>query len=232
MYVLVYVNDILVTKNNSDRVTAMLHQLSTEFSIKDLGPLDFVLGIEAHNHPKGMLLCQTRYIDDLLTRSGLADCKLLLTPMSTTATTSEAGGVPLKDVTQYRSIVGALQYVTLTRPDVAFSVNKVCQYMHSPTEDHWMLVKCILRYLKATRAHGLLIERSPDNTLQAFFDADWAGSSKDRKSTGGYAVYLGPNLVSWNLRKQQTVARSSMESEYKVVADASTKLFVVRIFIS
>ncbi|XP_043700131.1 uncharacterized mitochondrial protein AtMg00810-like [Telopea speciosissima] len=131
----------------------------------------------------------------------MADCKPLLTPMSTTITPFESGGESFKDDTQYRSVVGALHYVTLTRPDVAFSVNKVCHYMHAPTEGHWALVKRILRYLKATRTHGLLIEQSTDNILQAFSDADWAGSSEDRKSTGGYAVYLGPNLVSWNSRK-------------------------------
>ncbi|GMP58573.1 hypothetical protein CsSME_00022191 [Camellia sinensis var. sinensis] len=96
--------------------------------------------------------------------------------------------------------------------------------MHQPMDEHWQAVKRILRYLAATPTHGLLIEQSSNCQLQAFSDADWEGSLNDRKSTGGYAIYLGPNLISWSSRKQQTVACSSTESEYKALADASTEL--------
>lgn len=107
--------------------------------------------------------------------------------------------------------------------------------MHSPTENHWSTVKRILRYLKGTVTHGLLIQQhsapvlhayadSTYNTLSAFSDADWAGCPDDRRSTGGYAIYLGSNLVSWSARKQKTVSRSSTESEYKALADAVAEL--------
>ncbi|XP_043704591.1 uncharacterized mitochondrial protein AtMg00810-like [Telopea speciosissima] len=151
----------------------------------------------------------------------MVDCKAVKTPMATTVKPSDSGGALMFDPTKYRSVVGALQYVTLTRPDVSFSVNKVCQFMHAPTEDHWQLVKRILRYLRSTQSHGLLIERSPIRSLQAFSDADWTGDSADRKSTGGFAIVLGLNLISWTSRKQRTVARSSIEAEYKALADAS-----------
>ncbi|GKG15781.1 uncharacterized mitochondrial protein-like protein, partial [Tanacetum coccineum] len=94
-----------------------------------------------------------------------------------------------------------LQYVTLSRPDTVFAVNKVCQYMHAPTENHWSAVKWILRYL-----HGMVEH-----------DADWVGDSDDRRSTGGFAIYLGSNLISWTARKQRTVSRSSTEAEYKAL---------------
>lgn len=98
--------------------------------------------------------------------------------------------------------------------------------MHAPTDHHWTAVKRILRYLRQTIDLGLLISRTNVTKLQAFSDSDWAGCSDDRKSTGGYAIYLGSNLISWSSRKQRTVARSSTEAEYKALADAATELTV------
>nr|XP_019707515.1 uncharacterized protein LOC109506121 [Elaeis guineensis] len=223
LYVLIYVDDILVTSNDSSQVSLLLRQFATEFSIKDLGDLHFFLGIEAVQNFTGLLLSQTRYIRDLLSKAGMIDCKPVQTPMAMTQG-SDSGGAPYPDPTQYRSIVRALQYVTLTRPDISFAVNKVCQFMQSPSSDHWVMIKCILRYLQATADHGLQIQRSTSRSLQASSDADWAGSGTDRHSTGGYAIFFSPNLISWASRKQKIVARSSTESEYKALADASAEL--------
>jgi histone deacetylase 1/2 len=103
----------------------------------------------------------------------------------------------------------------MTRPDLSFAVNKVCQYLHAPRCTHWSAVKRILRYIQGTLSDGLSLRRpnaSPD-LLTAFSDADWAGNSDDRRSTGGYAIFYGGNLVTWSARKQATVSRSSTESE-------------------
>jgi hypothetical protein len=110
-----------------------------------------------------------------------------------------------EDSSRYRGIVGALQYLTLTRPDISFSVNKVCQFLHAPTSVHRTAIKCILRYLQGTLSHGLKIGKSYSMLVSAFSDADWAGCPDDRRSTGGFAVFLGSNLVSWSARKQATV---------------------------
>ena len=133
----------------------------------------------------------------------MAAAKSCATPMAVTERLSKDSGITLSlvDATQYRSIVGSLQYVTLTRPDISYSVNKVCQFLHSPTNIHWTAVKWILRYLQGTTTHGLLLRRSPSMMLSAFSDADWAGCPDDRRSTGGHAVFLGGNLVAWNSRK-------------------------------
>ncbi|XP_019179610.1 PREDICTED: uncharacterized protein LOC109174833 [Ipomoea nil] len=126
---------------------------------------------------------------------------------------------PHENPTQYRRIVGALQYLTITRPDLSYAVNRLCQFMHSPTDEHCLLVKRVLRYVKGTLDYGLRISSSASSTIHAFSDSDWAGCPVDRKSTSGYAVFLGDNLISWLSRKQRTVARSSTEAEYKALAD-------------
>jgi histone deacetylase 1/2 len=106
-------------------------------------------------------------------------------------------GTPLgsEDSTQFRSIVGALQYLTLTHPDLAFSVNKVCQYLHAPTTEHWIAAKRILKYVKDTLKLGITFRKSSSTFLSAFSDADWAGCLDDRRSTGGFAIFVGPNLI-------------------------------------
>jgi len=153
-------------------------------------------------------------------------CKPSPTPLSTSEKLSCYDGMLLGagDATRYRSIVGALQYLTLTRPDLAFAVNKVCQFLHAPTSVHWTAVKRILRYVKHTIDTGLQFERSRHMVLSAFSDADWAGSVDDRRSTGGLAIFIGPNLISWSARKQATVSRSSTEAEYKSMANATAEL--------
>jgi histone deacetylase 1/2 len=157
---------------------------------------------------------------------GLKGCKTLPTPLLTSEKLSAYEGDPLgqDDSTQYRSIVGALQYLTLTRPDIAFLVNKVCQFLHAPTTIHWTVVKRILRYVSGTTSIGLTFRRSSPTLVSAFSDADWAGCVDDRRSTRGFAVYFGPNLISWSARKQATVSRSSTEAEYKSLANATAKV--------
>jgi hypothetical protein len=195
-----------------------------------LGPLHYFLGIEVNRLSDGILLTQTKYASDILRRAGMSDCKPATTPLSTSAKLTACDGDPLgpDDASKYRSIVGALQYLSHTWPDLAFSINKVCQYLSSPTTAHWTAVKLILRYIKFTIGLGLKIRQSSSTLLSAFSDADWAGCSDDRKSTGGFAVFLGSNLISWSAKKQPTVSRSSTEAEYKSMANATAELMWVQ----
>ena len=223
---LIYVDDIIVTASSEEAVSALLCDLKREFALKDLGDLHYFLGIEVKRNKEGIILSQSKYARDILSRVGMANCKAATTPLSATEKLSRYEGdfLSADDSTKYRSIVGALQYLTLTRPDLAFSVNKVCQFLHVPTTIHWTSVKRILRYIKFTVEIGLKIPRKNSFLVSAFSDADWAGSIDDRRSTGGFAVFFGSSLISWSARKQATVAWSSTEAKYKSMANATAEV--------
>ena len=226
MYMLIYVDDIIIASSSDEAVTTLLKDLGSEFALKDLGDLNFFLGIEVTKNKDGIVLSQEKYATDLLKRVGMQNCKPSPTPLSSSEKLSLHEGEPLslEDSTQYRSMIGALQYLTITRPDLCFAVNKVCQFLHAPTTLHWTAAKRILRYVKYTVNVGLTFSRSQSTLVSAFPDADWDGSIDDRRSTGGFAIFFGPNLISWCDKKQATVSRSSTEAEYKALANATAEI--------
>jgi len=203
MFVLVYVDDIIVASSSQAATDALLKDLEQEFALKDLGNLHYFLGIQVKHVPDGLVTSQERYAAKILKRAGMSLCKPVDTPLSTTEKLSITEGKSLgpDDSVRYRSIVGALRYLTLTRPDISFAVNKVCLFLHAPTLTHWSAIKRILRYVKGTLHLGLKIRRSKSTMVSGFSDADWAGCVDDRRSTGGFAVFFGPSLVSWSARK-------------------------------
>jgi hypothetical protein len=151
------------------------------------------------------------------------------TPLPVSEKFSIHGGDKLDRKKQrYRSIVGALQYLTLTRPDISFSVNKVCKFLHSPTNVHLAMVKRILRYVKGTLDLPLLIRKLDSMLVSAFADADWADCPDDHRSTGGFAVFVGSNLVSWCARKQPIISGSCTEAEFKALANATAEIMWVQ----
>ncbi|XP_057803015.1 secreted RxLR effector protein 161-like [Salvia miltiorrhiza] len=154
----------------------------------------------------------------------MVDCKPCATPMTPATKLSKEGGVLFDDPTMYRSTVGALQYLTITRPDIAYSVNKLSQFLAAPTTLHWTACKRLLRYLKGTASLRLSFKPSATSQIIGYSDADWAGSVDDRRSTGGHCIYLGSNLITWSAKKQDVVSRSSAESEYRSLANATTDI--------
>lgn len=150
----------------------------------------------------------------------MSDCNPCLTPVDTKSKLSATSGPPVDDPTLYRSLAGALQYLTFTRPDILYDVQQVCLFMHDPRVPHLAALKRILRYLQGTLHHGLQLLPSSDLSLVAYSDFDWGGCPDSKRSTSGYCVFLGQNLVSWSSKRQATTSRSSAEAEYRGVANA------------
>lgn len=230
MFILNYVDDIIVASSSVEGTQLLLRALGSEFALKGLGDLHYFLGIEVNRNSDGLILSQSKYASDVLKRTGMMNCKPVTTPLSTTDKLSAYDGVPLgpEDPTRYRSIVGALRYLTLSRPDISFAVNKICQFLHSPTTVHWKAAKRVLRYVKYTLSTGLKVLKSRSTHVAGFSDADWAGDVDDRRSTGGFAVFIGRNLISWSVRKQATVSHSSTEAEYKAMANVTSEVIWVQ----
>uniref|UniRef100_A0A2N9IMS3 Reverse transcriptase Ty1/copia-type domain-containing protein n=1 Tax=Fagus sylvatica TaxID=28930 RepID=A0A2N9IMS3_FAGSY len=222
-----HVYDIIITDNNSTAISDIISQLSAAFEIKDLGPLRYFLGLQIDYKKVRLFVHQHKYITDLLHKFQMTDCKVAPTPIATTPPFSTANNDALSDPTPFRSLVGALQYATFTRPDIAFAVNRVCQFMHKPSTVHFVAAKRILRYLKGTLHNGVLFQPGP-LALTAFTDADWAGDPSDRRSTSGVIVFLGHNPITWLAKKQHTVSRSSTEAEYRSLATGAAKLAWLR----
>ncbi|KAB5531523.1 hypothetical protein DKX38_018193 [Salix brachista] len=224
IYILIYVDDILVTGSNATEIQLIISALQASFAVKDLGNLHYFLGIEALWCSNGVYLTQRKYIADLLQKTKMDHAKPCSSPMASTCRLTSTDGEPFEDVHLFRSVVGSLQYLAFTRPDLAFSVHKVSKFMHKPLDSQSLAVKRILRYLKHSIYTGLLITQCKDHTLQAFSDSDWAAERDDRRSVGAYCIYMGTNLISWSCKQQQMVARSSTEAEYKAIANAAAEL--------
>ncbi|QHN88509.1 Copia protein [Arachis hypogaea] len=150
------------------------------------------------------------------------------TPMVTNLKLTSQGSDKFDNASLYRSVVGSLQYATLTRPEISYSVNKVSQYTQKPLLSHWNCVKRIMRYLAGSIDQGLTFHPCSDLEIFAFSDSDWGSDIDDRRSTCGYCVYLGANLVSWSSRKQASVSRSSTESEYQGLAAADSQIIWIQ----
>ncbi|KAF5464385.1 hypothetical protein F2P56_014463, partial [Juglans regia] len=221
---LIYVDDIILTGSSPSSMAALVHTLSVDFHMKDLGNLHYFLGVQVTRTSEDLFLHQSRYLLSLLQRFGLDGVKPVSTPLASGQKFSAQEGILLENPTSYRQMVGTLQYLTLTRPDVAFAVNFVCQFMQAPREPHLQAVKRIFRYLKGTIHLGLHFIKSPLSAFQGYCDADWAGSRDDRRSTSGFAIYMGSNLLSWGAKKQTTVARSTAEAEYRSLASTTAEL--------
>ncbi|KAJ0886875.1 putative RNA-directed DNA polymerase [Helianthus annuus] len=223
-YFMVYVDDIILTGNDSHFFDGFIKALREKFSVKDLGMLHHFLGVEVIPTPTGLFLSQHRYIHDILQQFQMDGAKDVITPLSATDSLSPNDSSPSVDVTPYRKLVGSLQYLAFTRPDISYAINKLSQLMHNPHQTHWQALKRVLRYLKGTIHHGLFLNRNSSLNLSAFSDSDWGGVNDAGRSTTAYVLYLGTNIISWKSARQKSVSRSSTEAEYKALANASAEL--------
>ena len=224
MYLLLYVDDMLLAGSNDKLVQQLLEGLNKEFRMNDMGSLQYFLGIQAHFHDEGVFLCQEKYAMDLLTTAGMIDCATMATPLPLRPNQVLGQDTVFSDPSYLRSLAGKLQYMTLTQPDIQFAVNFVCQKMHAPTIADFTNFKRVLRYIKGTLQFGINLTGATDFTLRAYSDSDWSGCRDTSRSTGGLCTFLGTNIISWSAKKHPTVSRSSTEAEYRTMSYAAEEL--------
>ena len=137
---------------------------------------------------------------DLISKTWKLGAKPCSTPMTLNVQITKEGDL-IEDLERYKRLDGKLNYLIVTRPDIAYSVSVLSQYMSSPTISHWATVEHILCYLKEAPGRGILYKKHGHTKIECFFDADWARSKEDRRSTSGYCVFFGENLISWKSKK-------------------------------
>lgn len=221
---MVYVDDILITGSDSTALQLCIRDLDNTFALKTLGSVNYFLGFEAFRNSIGIYLTQAKYTMDLLKKADMYDCKPCAT-LTTSAFSLTNDGEVFSNPSLYRTLIGSLQYLTYTRPDIAFVVNRLSQFLASLKVQHWVACKRLLRYLKGMVGYGLFFSPSPDSLdLSVYTDADQPGCKVTRRSTSGFCAFLGCNLIVWGSRKQTVVARSVGEAEYRAIAQGVTEL--------
>ncbi|MFV0960769.1 Ty1/Copia family ribonuclease HI, partial [Klebsiella pneumoniae] len=163
-------------------------------------------------------MAQMKFAEQIIQRSGLTDDKHVDTPEALGMKLRLKDGEPLTDPTPYRQLVGALSYLTITRPDISHAVHMVSQFQHAPTTVHMGAAMRIVRYLRHTINKGVFLSASSSLELIAYTDVDWGGDPDERRSVLGYCVYIGHNVVTWSSKKQKAIAKSSTEAEYRAMA--------------
>ena len=212
----VYVDDIVITESACTGISSFKSFFHDQFHTKDLGMLRYFLGVEVMRSKHGIFLSQRKYVLDLLSETGKLGAKPCSSPMAPGVHLTREGEL-FEDPERYKRLVGKLNYLTVTRPDITHSVSVVSQYMSSPTVDNWAVVEHILCYLKGASGRGILYSNHGHNRVECFTNADCAGSKEDRRSTSGYCIFVGGNLVSWKSKKKGAVSCSSAESKYRAM---------------
>jgi len=219
----VYVDDILIASKNAESIKSLKEHLRKQFDITDRGEAKYCLGMEFSVKQGEVSIGQSAYISDLLQRFGMTDCRAVSTPMalSTRADVDNDQGATNDESLPYRELVGALMYLAVcTRPDISFAVSYLSQFCQNFGRQHWVAAKRVLRYLKGTRNLGL-IYRKTGKPISGYVDADWANCTKDRRSYTGYVFVLSGCPLTWESRKQRTVALSSTEAEYMALTECA-----------
>jgi hypothetical protein len=233
----VYVDDIIIASNSMEEINNLKENLAKIFQMKDMGQIKYCLGIEFNVKKNKVTMSQKKYVDDLLKRFGMENSKEVSTPMDPNVKLSKEmcpkTEKEKEEMTRcpYQNLIGSLMYLSVsTRPDISYAVSCLSQYNTCFGKEHWIAAKRVLRYLKGTRDYGLVYEKNVEDII-GFADADWGANPDDRKSYTGYIFIFANCSVSWEARKQQTVALSSTEAEYMALSDATKEAIYLRRFL-
>ncbi|XP_020689593.1 uncharacterized protein LOC110104706 [Dendrobium catenatum] len=229
--IFLYMSTTLITGNNKTAIEDLLQQLNQRFTMKQLGLAHHFLGVKIQSAKDKYFLSQTSYAQSILQQANLSQCNSLDNLSCTKLPNQMSADVQMFEPHVYRKITKALQYMAITRSDIAYAVNILPQHMHYPNITHTYLLKRVLRYIHGTLDFGLPITKS-SLQLRTFSDANWAGDPITRKSTLGYCSFLGDTLVSWTVKKKSTASRSSTESEYRALAAATANTIWIKWLLS
>ncbi|GJZ04655.1 ribonuclease H-like domain-containing protein [Tanacetum coccineum] len=218
-FLLLYVDDIVLTASSEILLQQIITSLHQEFSMTNLDSLNYFLGISVTRDSLGMFLSQRKYATEILKRAYMLNYNSSRTLINTESKPGDDGD-SISDPTLYRSYAGSLQYLTFTRPDISYAIQQICLYMHDPREPHFSALKRVLRYVRGTLGYELQIFSSFTTSLVAYSDVNWAGCPITHRSTSGYCVFLGNNLLSWSSKRQPMLSHSSSKTEYCGVANA------------
>ena len=226
----VYVDDLILLVDVGKDLIDLKQSLADRFRMKDLGPLNYCLGISIKQSKNEIQIHQRQYIANILQRFGMDDAYPTHTPADASVRLVKDDGVSEKaDKTMFRQIVGSLQYaVSGTRPDIAYAVNTVARFSSYPSQAHLTAAKRILRYLKGTIDLTLTYVKTDSDSVVGYSDADWAGDQDSRKSTSGNLFMLGSGAISWSSREQTSVALSTVEAEYIALCLATQEVAWIR----
>ena len=222
--ILIYVDDLIITGNKPSAVEFFKKYLASCFKMKDLGLLKFFLGIEVARSKTGMYLTQRKYAMEIIKDAGLLNSKPANFPMEQNHKLALSTSPLLEHPEMYRRLVGRLIYLGVTRPDLAYSVHTLSQFMQTPRIDHWQAALRVVRYLKGSPGQGLLLRAKDSLQITGWCDSDWASCPITRRSVSGYFIQLGSSPVSWKTKKQHTVSMSSAEAEYRAMAYLTKEL--------
>nr|XP_033517335.1 uncharacterized mitochondrial protein AtMg00810-like [Nicotiana tomentosiformis] len=220
----VYVDDIIITGTDLAEVSAVKAFFHDQFKIKDLGNLNYFLGIEVMHTEFGVLLHQKKFIHDLLKEFHCSDCSSVVFPLEMHEKLKATEGVMLPNPESYRCLIGKLNFLTHTRPDISFAVQHLSQLMQQPCLPHMQAVVHLLRYLKGTSDFDIFLNDSPGFSLSVYCDSDWGAYPDSMKPLSGFCILLGESLVGWKSNKQFVVSLSSVEAKYRSMSKATAEI--------
>lgn len=222
VYLVVYVDDLMIIGNNDDYIASVNKKLQKVFDMSDLGLLHYYIGIEVDQKPRHIFISQKRHVGNLLNKYGMMDCNLVGTPMEKKLKFSSNKCNQFEDPTKYMKLVGSLIYLSTTCPKIDFVVGILSRFMHQPCEYHWVASKRVLKYLEGTQTYGIKYSKVSYFHLTCYSDVDFDGDKENGESTSGYLMTFGSVAITWRLWKQSIPIDSTTESKY-VAASQTTK---------
>nr|CAH7736890.1 unnamed protein product [Callosobruchus chinensis] len=232
--IVTYVDDLLIASRNKGAISSLKSKLSKKFEVKDLGPVNHCFGMEFSRKGNVISVTQRAYILEVLDRFNMTEANPVSTPLDPNTKLRRPTDNPSNEEARlpYRELVGALTYLSLgTRPDISFSVSYLGQFNNCYAKEHWTAAKRVLRYLKGTIDYSIVYKHD-ELSLRGFVDADWANCPDDRHSFTGFSFVLSSGPITWESKKQATVALSTMEAEYMGATEAAKEAIYLKKFVT